>query len=101
MSRAPACPCGSNVCGDPHFQGLRGQHFDVSGAEGSWYCLVKDEEIDLHVNTRFTAPLPDDFPHRQLITGLAIVSNGHSLVIEVRNPYDVATDGCPRGVCLA
>lgn len=60
---------GLTACGDPHVQGLRGQHIDVSGVDGGWYCLVKDEEIDLHVNVRLTAPLPIEFPYRQLITG--------------------------------
>ena len=55
------------------------------------------------MNLRVTAPLPEEFPDRQLITGLSVLSEGHSLVIEVNNPYDVETNGCPRGIspCLA
>ena len=97
------CPAGTSMCGDPHMQGLRGQMIDWSGEDGGWYCLVKDDSTNLQVNVRLTAPLPDDFPNRQLITGLSIVAEGRSLVIEVTNPYDVGTDGCPRGFspCLA
>eukprot|EP00752_Nemacystus_decipiens_P010635 g9472.t1 len=84
-------------------QGLRGQHIDWSGIDGGWYSLIKDDSADLNINVRVTAPLPDEFPDRQLITSLVVLSNGHSLVIEVENPYTIDTDGCPEGVspCLA
>ena len=83
--------------------GLRGQTIDWSGVDGGWYCLVTEDNANVHVNVRLTAPLPEEFPDRQLITGLSIVSDGHSLVIEVTNPYSVETDGCHGGVspCLA
>lgn len=83
--------------------GLSGQSIDWSGVDGGWYSLVKDEEDDIHINVRLTAPLPVEFPNRQLTTGVAILSGGHSLVIEVKNPYTAATGGCPNGVspCLA
>lgn len=91
------------MCDDPHMQGLLGQAIDWSGEDGGWYCLVSDESINLHINVRLTAPLPTEFLNRQLITGLGIVSEGHSLIIEVANPYGIETTGCPRGVssCLA
>ena len=84
-------------------QGLRGQKIDWSGVDGGWYALIKDDNADLGINVRLTAPLPNEFPDRQLITGLTVMSQGHSLVIEVENPYTVDTDGCPEGVtpCLA
>ena len=84
-------------------QGLRGQRIDWSGVDGGWYSLIKDENADLHINVRLTAPLPDEFPDRQLMTSLSVMSEGHSLVIEVENPYTVDTHGCPGGVspCLA
>lgn len=98
-----ACPDGSDVCDDPHMQGLRGQSIDWSGVDGGWYCLVTDDNANIHVNVRLTAPLPETFPNRQLITGVSILSEGHSVAIEVTNPYDVHTDGCPEGTspCLA
>ncbi|CAN0084804.1 unnamed protein product [Ectocarpus sp. 8 AP-2014] len=98
-----ACPNGDLDCGDPHMQGLRGQRIDWSGVDGGWYSLIKDENADLHVNVRLSAPLPEKFPDRQLMTSLAVLSEGHSLVIEVKNPYTIDTDGCPEGVspCLA
>ena len=91
------------MCGDPHMQGLRGQRIDWSGVDGSWYCLVKDGNTDFHVNVRLTAPLPKKFPTRQLVTGVSVISEGKSLVLEVKNPYTIATEGCPEGVsvCLA
>eukprot|EP00903_Cladosiphon_okamuranus_P020462 g18781.t1 len=83
--------------------GLRGQKIDWSGVDGAWYSLIKDENVELNVNVRVTAPLPDDFPDRQLVTGLTVMSEGHSLTIEIENPYTINTDGCPEGVspCLA
>ena len=66
-------------------KGLSGQKIDWSGVNGGWYCLVKDDEADLHVNVRLTAPLPEEFPERQLVTGLSVISSGHSLVVEVRS----------------
>ena len=96
------CP-GDDVAGDPHMKGLRGQKIDWSGVDGGWYSLIKDDDVDLNVNIRLTAPLPDEFPDRQLVTGLSVMSEGHSLVVEVNNPYVVDTDGCPESVspCLA
>ena len=85
--------------------GLRGQHTEWSGVDGAWYSLIEDDEdeIQLSINVRLTAPLAAEFPDRQLVTGLAVISDGHSLVIEVKDPYSVATVGC-LGVttpCLA
>lgn len=84
-------------------EGLRGQKIDWYGDDGGWYSLIKDDNAGLDINVRLTAPLPDDFPDRQLITGLGVVANGHSLTVEVKNPYTVDTNGCPEGVspCLA
>jgi len=98
-----ACPNGDLDCGEPHMQGLLGQRIDWSGVDGGWYSLIKDDNADLHVNVRLTAPLPEEFPERQLMTSLSVISEGHSLVIEVKNPYTTDTDGCPDGVspCLA
>lgn len=88
---------------DPHMTGLRGQKIDWSGVDGGWYCLVKEDGINLQVNLRLTAPLADEFPDRQLITGLSILSEGHSLVVEVDDPYSVDTEGCLDGIspCLS
>ena len=104
QSIAPnVCPCGVNVCFDPHLQGLRGQHIEWTGLDGAWYALVKDDDDDIQINVRTTAPVPDDFPDRQFITGVAVVSQGHSLVVEVKEPYTVETPGCPDDIspCLA
>lgn len=91
------------MCDDPHMKGIRGQRINWSGIDGAWYSLLKNDEAHLNVNVRLTAPLPEEFPERQFITGLSVLSNGHSLVIEVKNPYAVDTNVCPHGVspCLA
>ena len=75
-------------------RGLRGQNIDWSGEDGAWYSLIQDEQVDLQINVRVTALLPDDFPNRQLITGMSILSEGHSVIIAVNDPYSVDTDGC-------
>lgn len=97
------CPPGVTICDDPHMQGLRGQRIEWSGVDGSWYCLIKADASNFHVNVRLTAPLATEFPDRQLVTGIAILSEDHSLVVEVANPYSTASNGCPEGVtpCLA
>ena len=85
-------------------QGLSGQHINWSGVDGGWYCLVKDQDADFHVNVRVTAPLPEDFPDRQLVTGLSVISEGNSFVVEVKDPYTTLTSGCSGrdgSVCLA
>ncbi|CAM9237150.1 unnamed protein product, partial [Hapterophycus canaliculatus] len=83
--------------------GLRGQKIDWSGVDGGWYSLIQDNNAGININVRVTAPLPDEFPGRQLVTGLSLLVEGHSLVIEVKDPYTVHTEGCPHGVspCLA
>lgn len=65
--------------------------------------MFVDEEIGLQINVRPTGPLPEDFPERQYLTGVSVLSGGHSLVVEVKDPYSVATNGCPYGIspCLA
>lgn len=98
---APICPAGTSGCDDPHVAGLSGQRIAWSGEDGGWYCFVKDNELDLQVNVRVTAPLAQ-FPDRQLMTGVAVLSEGHTLVVEVVDPYTITTNGCPAGVspCL-
>ena len=96
------CTSGS-ICKDPILQGLRGQNIKWIGEEGAWYALFVDEEIDTQVNVRTTGPLPEDFPDRQYVTGVSILQHGHSLVIEVIEPYSGDTPGCPESFfpCLA
>ena len=102
-SNYAVCDPGTSMCGDPHMQGFRGQQIDWSGIDNSWYCIVSDDTDSIHVNVRLNAPLRVEFPDRQLITGLSVMSQGHSLVIEVINPYDVKTAGCPpnMSICLS
>lgn len=77
--------------------GLSGQSLEWSGDDGGWYALIQDEHVQ--INVRLTAPLPKDFPNRQLVTGVSILSgDGHAFIVEVNRPYNVETSGCPDGV---
>lgn len=85
--------------------GLLGQKIDWVGEDEGWYCLISDGE-DFQLNVRVTAPMPEEFPDRQLVTGVSLLlPNGASLVVEVKDPYTIETDGCvaagPGAPCLA
>ena len=73
---------------------MLGQKFDWSGQDKGWYSLVSDGQ-DFQLNVRVTAPMPDEFPDRQLVTAVSVLSpDGRSFVIEVKNPYTIDTPGC-------
>ena len=77
--------------------GVLGQKFDWSGEDKGWYSLVSDGQ-DFQLNVRVTAPMPDEFPDRQLVTAVSILSaGGRSFVIEVKDPYTIDTPGCESG----
>lgn len=80
--------------------GLAGQKVDWWGEDGAWYSLLKDKDSDLNINVRLTAPLPDDFPERQLITGVSIMSHGKSIMVENTDPYSAKPAGCAEDVTL-
>lgn len=81
--------------------GLLGQKINWYGEDKGWYCLLTDSRV--HINTRVTAPLPEEFPKRQLLSGVSVVTaDGHSLAIEIKDPYTIATEGCSSSTaCLA
>ena len=58
------------MCRDSHMHGLRGQQMDWSGIDNSWYFMVSDDTGSINVNVRLNASLREEFPDRQLITGL-------------------------------
>ena len=77
--------------------GMLGQRFDWSGQDKGWYSLVSDGE-DFQLSVRVTAPMPEEFPDRQLVTAVSILSSGgRSFVIEVKNPYTINVPGCENG----
>lgn len=84
--------------------GFHGQKIDWKGRDGAWYAIVSDGP-DLQMSVRVTAPLAEEFPDIQLITGFALkYEDGHSIVIETNDPYTTQTGGCPDGFagrCLA
>lgn len=85
--------------------GLLGQKIDWVGEDNGWYCLLSDGP-DFHVNIRLSAPMPKEFPDRQLISAVSILTDDgrHSLVVEVMDPYTTTTNGCPKDAsvpCLA
>lgn len=101
----PPPPLGfAEVTDDPHMFGLLGQRIDWKGEAGNWYALVHDG-VEKQIAVRLTSPLPEEFPDRQLVTGVSLVSTGgHSLIIEADNPYTTETAGCPPDMmvpCLA
>ena len=85
--------------------GFKGQQFDFTGKEGTWYALVHDRNTA--INTRITAPVPDvqDITY---ITGLGLSLTGtdsivHTVEIVIDNPHDLnptcdTSNGAP---CLA
>lgn len=81
--------------------GLLGQKIDWYGEDNGWYCLLAD--ANFQINTRVTAPMPEEFPTRQLVSGVSLITaDGHTLVIEVKDPYTTTTDGCSSSSsCLA
>ena len=98
-------PATRQITGDPHMVGLLGQKIDWAGVDNGWYCLLSDGP-DLHVNVRLSAPMPEEFPDRQLISAVSVLTDDglHSLVVEVKDPYTTTTAGCPEDSsvpCLA
>eukprot|EP00752_Nemacystus_decipiens_P015530 g13857.t1 len=93
-----------DACGDPHMTGFLGQKFDFTGLDGEYYCLIKDDHIQ--VSMRVTSPVPS-VPEITYITGLSVLTTDadgfdHAVVIEVRDPYSLDSS-CPEGLspCLA
>lgn len=84
--------------------GFLGQKFDFTGEDSGWYCLIKDD--NMQVNMRVTSPVPS-LPEITYITGLSVLTTGvdgseHDLVIEVKDPHNLDSS-CPAGIspCLA
>lgn len=41
---------------DPHMTGFLGQKFDFTGLDGEWYCLIKDDHIQVsHIRCEFSS----------------------------------------------
>lgn len=67
---------------------------DWFGEDGGWYCLVSDGDC-FQLNVRVTAPMLEEFPDKQFVTGVRLLlMNGHSLGMEVNNVNTGETDGC-------
>lgn len=85
--------------------GLKGQTIDWKGEDGGWYTLLSEGDTGVQINLRLTAPLAAEFPDRQLITGFALkIADGHSVVIQTKDPYTVESTGCSKDVyspCLS
>ena len=59
--------------------------------------MVSDGE-DFQRNVRLTAPMPEEFPDKQLVAVVSILSpGGRSFLIEVKNQYTIDTAGCGGG----
>lgn len=70
--------------------GLRGQRYDWFADDGGWYAFLSTPD-QLQMNLRVTSHLPATFPERQLVTGVALVTDGgHTIVIDIEEPLDLA-----------
>lgn len=78
--------------------GFLEQRVDWVGVDGAWYNLIKDD--DLQLDARVTAPLSEEFPDRQLLTGFSLTygKDKSSIVISVEDPYSTETQGCAAGI---
>eukprot|EP00752_Nemacystus_decipiens_P011582 g10286.t1 len=89
-SRFNAGFCDPSIWNDPHVSGLRGQRFDWSGEDGGWYAFLSTPD-QLQMNLRVTSHLPETFPERQLVTGVALVTDGgHTITVDIEDPLDLA-----------
>lgn len=80
--------CNPSIFDDPHVAGLRGQRYDWAGEDGGWYAFLSTDLLQM--NLRVSSYLPDTFPDRQLVTGVALItSGGHSVTLEVSDPLDL------------
>ena len=78
------------VVEDPHVSGLRGQRYDWFGDDGGWYAFLSTQD-QLQMNLRVTSHLPSTFPERQLVTGVAMVTEGgHTITVDIVDPLDLA-----------
>lgn len=83
--------------------GFKGQKFDFTGKEDTWYALLHDRNNA--INMRITAPVPD-VPEITYITGLGMSLMGtdttmHSIEIVIDNPHDLNPACDERKPCLA
>eukprot|EP00904_Undaria_pinnatifida_P007796 jgi/Undpi1/4146/HiC_scaffold_16.g07513.m1 len=82
--------CNPSIFDDPHVNGLRGQRYYWSGEDGGWYAFLSTQH-DLQMNLRVTSHLPETFPERQLVTGVAAVTEGgHRITVDIVDPLDLA-----------
>ena len=84
--------------------GFLGQKFDFTGEDSGWYCLIKDD--NMQVSMRVTTPVPS-LPEITYITGLSVLTTDvdgseHDIAIQVKDPYNLESS-CQEGVapCLA
>ena len=85
--------------------GFKGQKFDFTGKEDTWYALIHD--YDIAINMRITAPVPD-VQAITYITGLGLSLMGtdsimHTVEIVIDNPHDLnpTCDKSNSAPCLA
>lgn len=82
--------CDPSIFDDPHVHGLRGQRYDWFGEDGGWYAFLSTPD-QLQMNLRVTSHLPVTFPERQLVTGVALVTDGgHTIMVEIVDPLDLS-----------
>ena len=81
--------CNPSTFGISEETGLYSQRYDWFGADGGWYAYLPTED-QLLTNHRVTSHLPETFPERQLVTGVAVVTDGgQTMMDEAVEPADV------------
>jgi len=73
----------SGVCGDPHFYGLDGVHYDFQGTPGQTFALISDPSLE--INSAFIRS-----EHGTTVLGSTCVRTcGHSVVLHPESPVFV------------
>jgi len=76
------CPVLPSAGGDPHFSGLRGQKFDVTGEPNTWFNIISDTNIQL--NALFVHSC---FKKETFMGELAFLVDGHKIYADRAHLY--------------
>lgn len=68
--------------GDPHMTGFLGQKFDFTGLDGEYYCLIKDDHIQVSlVRSRLLPIYVEHNPARRVIPAANVIHVTQDLLI--------------------
>ena len=86
--------CGVEACYESHLQGLRGQHIELSVVDGGWHTFVKDHEDEIKIIVYVPSHSVRRIPEHGFIIDLAVMPEGHLLVVEVIDPSSASSTRC-------